>query len=331
MTKSPAYAGIRSASIGGKPSRRLDIHMITRGCSYQRQSHGGCYFCALRPLSTGGIPVSGLDLLSQISKAFDDSSRQNITFNDVFIHSSGSFMHELEIPQPAREEIFSIIARNPQIRRVSVEARPENLVKAEKELKLLKNILGDKTLEIMMGIETANDELRSEIANKGFDAGNFEEAALVLKEAGIGVVAGLILKLPGLSEREGIEDAAASIGWLENLKKTCGLQARSYVTPLYIGKGTQLESLYREGACSPPSLWSAAEIIRRSAPLGAELEISLYRPLQPAAEAAGECPQCTKALREAILRFNSTQNYSLAIHTGCSCQKTWQDRLRREE
>ncbi len=312
--------------VDGKQLGSVEIYLRAKGCEY-RKNNVGCVFCSLQDLSSGGLPVSGMDMLQQIKSALTLCRLHNHSPQDIFLRNCGSFFSDNEIPAPVREEIIRYIAGLKQFKRITVESRPEYIIRSAGKLKKLASIIEPEQMECFIGLETSNELLRNEILNKGFSGQTFMEATGILAKNNIALAAGVMLKPPGCDKADGIHDALDTIYFADEIMNSLNIKGRIIVTPFYVAKSNQVTvPLYHNGECSPPSLWSVVEIIKASISCKHPLEVNLKIPVTHIA-APSSCPQCSKKLADSIELFNRTGDRSIKF-PDCECKQVWRKSIK---
>ncbi len=284
----------------GKIEDCLTAIITTRGCSWRK-----CYMCGYwiesRDLSEGA-------LRDQMNKIFEKLGDVRI----LKIFTSGSFLDEKEIPAELRT-YFLDLCRDTGIKKLIIESRPEFI-----ESERLRDFRGLE-LEVGIGLETANDFIRTHCINKGFSFSDFMTAAEILKREGFRVKCYLLLKPPFLSEREAIEDL------IESAEKVKGYVDVISVNLMNIQKGTIVEKLWDRGLYRPPWLWSALLVLKN---------ISAETICDPVAggkiRGPHNCGKCDREIVSAIKLFSLTQDKNL-LEIDCECKKVWLEALKLED
>jgi hypothetical protein len=301
--------------LGGQPTTRLIFIYRAMGCAYGRRPDGGCTNCGFASLTTGGVPVTEEDLNAQLDAELGRPGALH-GVGEVNLYNSGSFLSDQEIPPGARAHAMRRL-RGTGVRRILVEGRPEH-VSVEK-LRALKALLGDEELEVGVGLESADDHVREVLVNKGFTRADFEGAVARVGQAGCRLLAYVLVKPMGVTEREAVEDAVASAAWVHDVASRHGVEARVALQPTFVAPGTKLERAFLAGRYQPPSLWSVVEVVRRAHPHGA-LHVGLSdEGLEPRRVPAG-CPRCTETLRAALREYNRTHDVTVLGHLSCACR-----------
>jgi radical SAM enzyme (TIGR01210 family) len=289
--------------LDGEKVEALVIILRSGGCSWSRNS--GCLMCGYSNdcLST----VTPEDLVSQFEHAM--SQQGNLPY--IKIYTSGSFFDPGEVPIDARETILKTAGE--KAGRVLVESRPE-FVTNEFLGAAKKHV---KSLEVAIGLETTDDEIRERCVNKGFDFSDYMRASNVLSECGTANRTYLLLKPPYLTEGKAVEDVKNSI------KKIDGIADTISVNPVNVQRGTPVEKLWKKSHYRPPWLWSLLEALKT--PSGARL-VSV-----PSGggtrRGAHNCGNCDKAFLNALNDFNLNADSAIFDEISCECREEWLDSL----
>jgi hypothetical protein len=284
----------------------LTIILRTKGCYWDR-----CLMCGYLRDADRRVEIENLK--NQRDFAL---SRYDMDFGILKIFTSGSFFDEREIPEKFREYVYENML-NSGFRKLIVESRPE-FIKKEK-ISFPSNL----TLEVGIGLETANDFIREYCINKGFKFENYVNAVSVLKEEKAGVKTYLLLKPPFLSEREAIEDMIDSARAIADYTDVVSLNLMN------IPSGTYLERLWKWKLYRPPWLWSAVKVLKEIRQIGLEV---ISDPI-----AAGKkrgphnCGKCDESVAESIKNFSLSQNIEEFDGLRCDCIHLWRKVLELED
>ncbi|MBW9220125.1 TIGR01210 family radical SAM protein, partial [Methanothermococcus sp. SCGC AD-155-N22] len=149
----------------GKVGRSITVILNTPGCRWAYK-YGGCTMCGYLMDGSPG-EVSPENIINQFNYAIEryykeiEDNPKNIC---IKIFTSGSFLDDREVPREARRYILSKIGEL-DIREVVIESRPEYI--REDTLEEAKECLGSVNMEIGVGVETFNEEIRRYSINKG--------------------------------------------------------------------------------------------------------------------------------------------------------------------
>jgi hypothetical protein len=311
--ETPSSAEAGPAWVDGRASRRLMVVLRAPGCSYALRT-GGCTVCGFTAhLSTRGAPVTAAALAAQLHAAIEAHAdeRGQPPIEHLDLYCSGSFFNDEEIPPAARAALFALAQRElPALRTLLVDTRPEFVTASA--LAAARAALGREgtpvRLEVAIGLESADDEVRNRLIRKGFSYASFARAAEALAGAGAALAVYLLLKPPGLEEEAALADVLASGRALCALRERLGLRLRVALEPTLVVLGTPLHEEHRAGRYRSPSLWSVVRAAVGLAELGLPVHVGLSDEGLPTADRPRSCPACDGALREALRAFNRGQD-----------------------
>ena len=296
----------------GIKSRSFVIILRTSGCRWSRYS--GCTMCGYFNDSLDS-PVKKDELLAQINYVFSKYNGEE----GIKIFTSGSFLDEEEVPNNLQVEILKRCAEQGNVKKVSVESRPE-FVKEEK-IRRLKEAVEPAELEVSIGLESANNLILQHAVNKGFKFKDYKETVNVLKKENVLVKTYVLIKPPFLTEYEAIKD---SVETLEKIKDTTDTVS---FNPVSVHRNTLVEYLWKHGEYRPPWLWSVVEILRRSKEVASNVEIKCDITGGGTQRGAHNCGRCDRDILDAIHRFSLEQDVSVLQALECGCKEIWQGYL----
>jgi radical SAM enzyme (TIGR01210 family) len=263
-------------------------------------------------------------IVSQFQTAMSELDGKQAPLS-VKIYTSGSFLDEEEVPSEARIAILNSIAQDDRIREVVLESRPEYLI--DSILSDVRSLLGDRIIEIGIGLESANDTVRSLCINKRFDLQMFKDALKTAKNYNIGMRAYVLLKPPLLTEREALQDALSTISEARGL----GVTTVS-VNPVNVQKYTLVERLWTRGNYRPPWLWSVLEVLREASRTSDEWMKIICDPVAGGKRrGAHNCGKCDGVIIDAIREFSLTQDSTVLENLTCDCISQWEHVLKHED
>ena len=282
----------------------------TRGCYWGLQ--GGCTMCGYI-YDSASRPPSNDDLLAQFNSIID-----RIDGGVVKIFTSGSFFDIREIPEEVRDEILKRL--NDVADKVVVETRPE--FATDKILSSVKGLVDN--MDIAVGLETSNDNIRINTINKNFLFKDFVKASENASNHGVGIKAYLMMKPPFLTEKEAMDDMISSV-----------LDASSYASTISINlcnvqRGTLVDELFYKKAYRPPWLWSIVEVLKSVH--GKTDCIITSDPLAAGAfRGPHNCRKCDGTFADAIRKYSLTQDISVFDSLDCDCKHLWEKTLELEK
>lgn len=320
-TQQPAGVELSGANVCGRPADRLMVILRAPGCIYARRT-GGCSNCGFAHLTTGGDLVAPDHLLEQLRRALHQHSDRAETILQLDLYCSGSFFCDDEIQPEARDLLLGRAALLPAVEVVVVESRPE-LVNAEVLQRAIEALAGPRPvrLEVAIGLETANDHIRQERIRKGFTRRTFEDAARLMADHGVGLVAHVLLKPMGTDEAEALDDVLRTGRYLKSLARRLSLPMRLALEPTFVPEGTPLFEELVAGRYHPPSLWSVVHAASGLTRQGLSIHVGLSSEGLPTTQVPSGCDRCTSRLLHALSRFNTTQDVELLTGLSCPCQE----------
>ncbi len=319
----PSAKWIAPARVGREKGRALAVVLSTIGCAHARSDSGGCTMCSYLLDGSQSMPSSE-QLVEQFRFSIDDLEGVKDPLS-VKIYTSGSFLDPEEIPTDARSDILRLIAANERVREVVLESRPEYL--NHTVLSEVRSILGDRTIEIGLGLESASDTVRTVCINKAFDIQTFKESLDIAKSHNIGMRAYVLLKPPLLTERDSLLDAIATIRAAQNM----GVTTVS-LNPVNIQNDTLVEKLWNRGKYRPPWLWSVLKVLREASSMSDGWMRVVCDPVAGGKRrGAHNCGKCDTEIVEAIRDFSLNQNPVVLEKPSCGCLKQWEHVLKHED
>ena len=298
-----------------KESRRLVLELPGRGCSWFKKS-GGCTMCGFsRKLEAINqkwhLSASDLIALYEIAALLTEFGKPEL----LSIFNGGSFFNEDEIPLETQLAIAEKVGKHPTLRHWFIESRPEFITR-ERVLRV-RDALGDKKLEVGIGLEAATDKVREGYIRKGFNLSEYERAVRLLRSLGVLVSTYAFLKPLHLSEREAIEEAVKTVEYAfsagsDEVSLSCA----------FIQEGTPMAEAYRYKEFKPPWLWSIIEVIQRTAHLG-PVRIGSFSDSPLPIATPYNCPICSAEVMRVIERYNLSRDVGVFNLLGCSCQNQW--------
>lgn len=197
-----------------------------------RLGYGGCIFCNG---GSGEFAEDGENVTSQLENAKRriaaklpaDGEALYIAYFQAYTNTYAEVFH--------LREIFYEAVKFPDVVALSIATRPDCL--ENEKIQLLSEINDVKPVMVELGFQTANEKTAKYI-NRGYDNEVFEDAVNRLNEAGIEVIAHIIIGLPG----ECADDLINTIDYLNRLPiKGIKLQL------LHVLKDTKLAEEYEKG------------------------------------------------------------------------------------
>ncbi len=316
------------ANYQGRATERVIIYLRSSGCVWAVKQgkdgkpifKAGCLDCEHSLAETTfGTPVSAESYVQQFLGAYN-----RYDFSDyrvLCLYNEGNFFNNRELPAEARRTILRIIAADPHIEAIVVESLPQFIT--DEVLRETKEILGDKYLEIGIGLESADPIVRSLCVNKSFSLQKFEEAAALVNRY-FNLLAYVLVKPSFLTEREAFHDAMKTVEYAFS----AGAKVVS-IEPISIGEHSMAGVLARIGLYRTAWLWTVLEVSKAAYKFG-EVRIGGYQFAPSYEHHARNCANCTPRVKQAIREFNSTNDIRLLEDLSCECRMEWKVELQKE-
>ncbi len=239
--------------------KEFTIILRTKGCSWALSESGGCSMCGY--IKDANIEdVSDAQIINQFNHALNKKLSEINQGSDNYvlkIFNSGSFFDENEVSEKVRRNIYEKIAKIENFKEFVIESRCEYIT--TEKLEELREKLDKKYIEVAIGLETANDNIRNNYINKGLLFNDFKNTFGRCKAQGIGVKAYLLFKPPFLNEQAAIDDCSNSI------KKLIDLKINSIsINPMNIQRDTLIEYLWYKKKYRPPWFYSLFKCLKKS-------------------------------------------------------------------
>ena len=198
---------------------------------------GGCIFCSAGGSGDFAIgkderySCSGEDVVRQLNEAKEVIASK--TYCSKFIAYFQAFTNTYA-PVGYLREVFFAAIEQPEVEILSIATRCDCL--SDDVMDLLKELNKIKPVWIEMGLQSVHPSTLSYIES-GYTYEQFAESTYRLNEAGIDVIAHLILGLPGETEEM----------MLESVDRVCSLSIQGIkLQLLHVLKGTGLAKIYED-------------------------------------------------------------------------------------
>lgn len=268
------------------------VFLTNRECPFH------CLMCDLWKNTTDFTVEPGA-ILRQIDFALDRlPSAQHIK-----LYNSGNFFDRKAIP---KADYRAIAKRIQAFDHVVIENHPRL---CGDDCLRFRDMLGDTTLEIAMGLETIHPQILPAL-NKQMTLVDYTSAVNFLRGEGIAVRSFILLGLPFVTPADGLTWALRSIEFAFEVGVTC-----CAVIPTRVGNGT-LERLAAQEQFREPKLASLEEVMQAGLELAngrGRVFVDLWD-----LQRFSTCDSCLDARRERLHRMNLEQQ-SLPTIT-CSCE-----------
>ncbi|MCK5772448.1 MAG: archaeosine biosynthesis radical SAM protein RaSEA [Thermoplasmata archaeon] len=294
---------------GDRVVETATLILDTPGCYWSEKL--GCSMCGYNN-NVSRAPVDHVEYIAQIDSRLD--IMKDMEYIKIF--TSGSFFDENEIPLKTTHSIIKKIHDISPRSRILVESRPEFIT--EKAINDLGTLHDD--IEVAIGLETTDDNIRSKLIRKGFTYDDFIGSAEILLDKGFSLKSYLLMKPPFMDERNAISDMVRSI---RDLIKRFPEQTIS-INPMNIQKRTVVERLYQRGLYRTPWIWSLTQIIMEVEDiLGDAVKLMSSPTGGGRVRGAHNCGKCDKMALDSIQRFSLSQDISQILPPLDCCESNW--------
>ncbi|AEF97213.1 archaeosine biosynthesis radical SAM protein RaSEA [Methanotorris igneus] len=304
--------------------KSLTIILRTVGCRWAYES-GGCTMCSYL-MDSSPTPISAENLKKQFDYAIEKV--KDLDEFSVKIFTSGSFLDEFEVPREAKEYIFERLGKleeEGKLKEIAIESRPEFIT--EENLKNIREYIKDINVEIGVGVETFNEEIRNIAIHKGVTTEDIINAINIAKKYNVGIKAYLLIKPLFITEKDAILDAINSA----NKAFEVGCSRVSFC-PATVHKGTLMEYFWSKNQYRPPFLWSIIEILKEVKSKNPDKIVMCDTsgiPTKRGAHNLYGC-ECNYKIKNAIEKFTLTQDIDV-LDVECKCRKYWEGFIEMEE
>jgi archaeosine synthase beta-subunit len=289
------------------------IILRTKGCSWAQ--HSGCSMCGYFN-DSAWENITAEDLIQQYTTAMETYANEPV----VKIFTSGSFLDTTEVPLSVQNHIIQDLSGN--VEKIMFESRPVYVT--DQRLKEISTISQNTKVQIGVGLETANDMIRTFSINKGFSLKEYQKAESIIHKNNMLLKTYVLIKPVFLTEQQSIDDVLQTVDIIKKSTDTISFN------PCNVQRNTLTEYLWKRNQYRPPWLWSIVEILKESKQRAPGVRLQCDIAGGSSSRGAHNCRQCDNAVLEAISQFSLTQDESVFNDLDCSCRKQWLDQLDME-
>ncbi len=291
--------------------------------------------CRMCGLSTKAEKLTEDMLMAELEELSKLPHLKDKTVNSLYF-SPYSFFSDREMSESAREKVYcEIINANPNIKHIVFMTRPEYLT--EEKIAHMRKFLQKQEIKIWMGLETADEFINKYCIDKGYTIEEVDKASAKLKKYDVGTGVWAMLKVPFLTEKEGVQCAVHTIRQCLNR----GYDVR--LMPCEIMDYTVANELYKMNAFTAPYLWSVFEVLKQFGK-DEHMKIDVSGPhfernwdVVPKEihsshiyKYPSNCHNCNEAAMELIFEYNQKKDISIFDTLDCECKKDWLEEMARE-
>jgi radical SAM enzyme (TIGR01210 family) len=308
------------ACLDGHSVNRKILVFRSNGCHWAKRN--GCSMCGYFIETTGdsGI-ITSANYVNQLRHEVEGTDFSQ--FPVLCLFTAGSFLDDWEFPWDAAQEVFRLLGQEKQLKKLIIESCAEYV--DEWKLARLRELIGNKTVEVGIGLESSDPYVLRNCVNKDFTLDVYNDAVRVLKKY-FNVLSYVLVKPPFLNEREALELAVETGRYAFRQ----GSNAVS-LEPMYVERHTLVDFLFREGylfdssSYRPPWLWTvfeAVRILRKEFP-EREVRIGNSDELPRAYHLARNCDRCSDEASRRIQEYAQSYDLSLLDGLDCDCKRDW--------
>ncbi len=238
----------------------------------------------------------------------------------VIISNNGSVLDEETFPTTALMYLVVQLSLHlPRLRVVSFETRVEYVDLSE--LGFLSRAMQERAapadIELAIGFEAFDDEIRNKVFLKGLTLRAFEELLEKIAMPHFRLKCYFMQKpVPGMSDEDAVLDVQAGIDYFDAVSKSHGVPINMHVNPTYVARGTSLAEAYEQGLYAPPLLADVARAVLH----GRGKNISIYVGLNDeglAVDGGSFLRPGDEGIAGALEAFNRSQDYA-ALEQACT-------------
>jgi radical SAM enzyme (TIGR01210 family) len=296
--------------------------LLPGGCHWALEHGGRCEFCEFQPLveaAVQNLPFSHEEFVAIFTAGFATFLEADI----INVFTAGSYLNPGEIPLESQLAMAEAVAKAKRPSILRIESRVQWILE-ETVAPLVKALANGtdpdgnpKTLDIAIGVETQDDELRNKILRKGMSRKGLEQAIKLAKGLGARVSAYIMLMPVNLPERYAVEECIESIRFaFDKGVDEVLLQAKYSVNP----------------AIKCPKLWSIVKVLRNTAYRGPVM-LGKWEGELPQPEVwPKNCDICTPAVMNVLEAWREKLNLDTLDEENlpdCECKQAWEAELNK--
>ena len=266
------------ASVGSRPVYHLlrrykgevDLLIIlrTKKCRYN------CSFCDLPNRSSDGL-VPEDQLNSQIIHTLTHYADALDVIDRVSISNEGSVLDSATLPLVVLCDLIEAVSLYPSVRRVVLETRPEFATR--QVLRHLTKVTLPSQLELLVGFETLDDNLRNVVLGKRQSRDSLLETLDAMRETELTHITSYILIKPGYdqTDQDGVAEAKRTIQYLKDQTELRGIQLSVRLNPMYVALDTRWGQKAKKASYKPPRLTDVLTVAEWAQSVGVPSYIGL--------------------------------------------------------
>jgi len=305
----------------GQKFKRKKIILAAPGCS-----SATCTMCPIPNESFWGntTQVGPENYINQFKSAFKNEDPND--FELIALYNSGNWFANKEVPAESRIWFYDFIAKS-KCSGIAVESLPQFI--NEKTITEAKEHLGGKKLIVGIGLQSADDFIRTVCINTTCTKPQFENATKLLRENYYTPRVYLMIKPPFLTEQEAIDEAVNSIRYTASQG-----YVDASICPTRIAPHTVVDELVKRDLFTPPSLWSVIEILKKVDKLGIQTRVSCLDVDGKDSDTIypRNCERCTPIILKALTAYNLGETDINGLNSlDCDCKQPYEKQVLDEQ
>ncbi len=228
-------------------------------CRYKLEK-GGCAGCNLPTVSADDQSLNDDDIKRQVDNTFekDLSESEKESIKEIVLSNNGSILDPKTI---SRETLLYTVEKTikslPNLKKIIFETRIDDYTdfeQLETLSKQAKKLNDDISLELAVGFEIFDDELRNGYYKKGIDKLTLEKKVQQLQRTNVSLKIYMMYKaVPDkyMDIDAAIDDINKASNYFAELAKQYGIKINLHINPTYLATGTQLYKDYKNGLYTP--------------------------------------------------------------------------------
>ena len=240
----------------------LFLVLYTPKCRYKME-RGGCSGCNLPTVSDSSKEINSSDIHNQIDTTFDEnlSANEKESIQELMLSNNGSILDPLTMDITSlKYAVLKAVKTFPNLKKIIFETRIDDYTNI-KQLEVIQDMLSKEysriVLEIAVGFEIFNDELRNGYYQKGLERNILEEKMINLSRLDISLKVYMMYKaVPDylMSVDEAITDLNLASNYFSEFAQKYSLKINLHISPTYLATGTPLFVEYKNNRYTPPSI-----------------------------------------------------------------------------
>ena len=304
----PIQTWIQESSEG----KVLFIVFYSQACRWSR-----CLGCNL-PSKSSEFHVDYNDLITQIDYVFNNLKVDPKEVKKVIVSNNGSILDQETFSSNALMHLMTELNRHfSNLAVLTIETRPEYVEVEELEFLQRAILEGDTptVLEIAIGFEAFDDDIRNKHFDKGMSLDIFERFVEKLMPTKFNPSFGLKCyfmqkPVPEISDEEAVWDIMHAIDYLDSISEKYELSVNMHLNPTYVAYGTELGVAFEEGRYVPPKLLDVAKAVMHAKGKNVSIFIGLFDE-DLAVPGGSFIREGDEEVIEKLELFNKTQNFDI--------------------